>query len=42
MVNNRQLLIIDGSSLLSSSFYGTARDLMIAKTDEQKNWLMRN
>lgn len=36
MVNNRQLLIIDGSSLLSSSFYGTARDLMLAKTDEQK------
>lgn len=36
MTKNRQLLIIDGSSLLSSSFYGTARDLMFAKTDEQK------
>lgn len=33
---NRSLLIIDGSSLLSTSFYGTARDLMFAKTDEQK------
>ena len=33
---NRKLLIIDGSSLLSTSFYGTARDLMFAKTEEQK------
>lgn len=32
----RKLLIIDGSSLLSTSFYGTARDLMFAKTEEQK------
>lgn len=36
MMNNRQLLIIDGSRLLSSSFYGTARELMFAKTEEQK------
>lgn len=35
-MKNRQLLIIDGSSLLSSSFYGTARELMLAKTEEQK------
>ena len=34
--SNRSLLIIDGSSLLSTSFYGTAKDLMFAKTDEQK------
>ena len=33
---NRFLLIVDGSSLLSTSFYGTARDLMFAKTEEQK------
>lgn len=33
---NKSLLIIDGSSLLSTSFYGTAKDLMFAKTDEQK------
>ena len=33
---NRKLLIIDGSSLLSTSFYGTAKDLMFAKTDEQR------
>lgn len=35
-IMNRKLLIIDGSSLLSTSFYGTAKDLMFAKTDEQK------
>lgn len=34
--SNRSLLIIDGSSLLSTSFYGTAKDLMFAKTEEQK------
>lgn len=33
---NRKLLIIDGSSLLSTSFHGTAKDLMFAKTDEQR------
>ena len=33
---NEKLLIIDGSSLLSTSFYGTAKDLMFAKTEEQK------
>ena len=32
----KKLLIIDGSSLLSTSFYGTAKDLMFAKTDEQR------
>ncbi|MGL5312137.1 MAG: 5'-3' exonuclease [Peptostreptococcaceae bacterium] len=31
-----KLLIVDGSSLLSTSFYATARDLLFAKTDEQK------
>ena len=35
-VAGRKLLIIDGSSLLSTSFYGTAKELMFAKTDEQK------
>lgn len=34
--SNRKLVIIDGSSLLSTSFYGTAKDLMFAKTEEQK------
>lgn len=34
--NNDRLLIIDGSSLLSTSFYATARELLFAKTDEQK------
>lgn len=34
--SKRSLLIIDGSSLLSTSFYGTAKDLMFAKTEEQK------
>ena len=31
-----KFLIVDGSSLLSTSFYATARDLLFAKTDEQK------
>lgn len=34
--SSRKLVIIDGSSLLSTSFYGTAKDLMFAKTDEQR------
>lgn len=34
--SNRKLVIIDGSSLLSTSFYGTAKDLIFAKTEEQK------
>ncbi|MGL4911494.1 MAG: 5'-3' exonuclease [Romboutsia sp.] len=33
-----KLLIVDGSSLLSTSFYATARDLLFAKTDEQKEF----
>lgn len=36
-IKNR-LLIVDGSSLLSTSFYATARDLLFAKTDEQKEF----
>ena len=31
-----KFLIVDGSSLLSTSFYATARDLLFAKTEEQK------
>ena len=34
--SDKKLVIIDGSSLLSTSFYGTAKDLMFAKTEEQK------
>lgn len=33
-----KLLIVDGSSLLSTSFYATARDLLFAKTEEQKQF----
>ena len=33
-----KLLIVDGSSLLSTSFYATARDLLFAKTEEQKEF----
>lgn len=33
---SNRLLIVDGSSLLSTSFYATARELLFAKTDEQK------
>ncbi|MDK2564139.1 5'-3' exonuclease H3TH domain-containing protein [Romboutsia sedimentorum] len=33
-----KFLIVDGSSLLSTSFYATARDLLFAKTDEQKEF----
>lgn len=36
MVFEDKFLIVDGSSLLSTSFYATARDLLFAKTDEQK------
>lgn len=32
----KKFLIVDGSSLLSTSFYATARDLLFAKTEEQK------
>ena len=31
-----KLLIIDGSSLLSTSFYATATAYLMAKTDEDK------
>lgn len=37
-VKEDKLLIVDGSSLLSTSFYATARDLLFAKTDEQKEF----
>lgn len=37
-VVQEKLLIVDGSSLLSTSFYATARDLLFAKTDEQKEF----
>ncbi|MBQ6632090.1 MAG: 5'-3' exonuclease [Romboutsia sp.] len=33
-----KLLVVDGSSLLSTSFYATARDLLFAKTEEQKEF----
>ena len=33
-----KFLIVDGSSLLSTSFYATARDLLFAKTEEQKEF----
>jgi len=33
---SHKFLIVDGSSLLSTSFYATARDLLFAKTEEQK------
>lgn len=36
IIEENKLLIVDGSSLLSTSFYATARDLLFAKTDEQK------
>lgn len=32
----KRLLVLDGSSLLSTGFYATARDLLFAKTDEAK------
>lgn len=35
-ISENRLLIVDGSSLLSTSFYATARELLFAKTDEQK------
>lgn len=34
--NRGKLLIVDGSSLLSTGFYATAQPLMFAKTEEQK------
>ena len=37
-IKENKLLIVDGSSLLSTSFYATARDLLFAKTDEQKEF----
>lgn len=37
-VKEDKLLIVDGSSLLSTSFYATARDLLFAKTEEQKEF----
>lgn len=37
-IKEDKLLIVDGSSLLSTSFYATARDLLFAKTDEQKEF----
>ena len=37
-IKEDKLLIVDGSSLLSTSFYATARDLLIAKTEEQKEF----
>lgn len=33
---DRKLLVIDGSSLLSTSFYATAREFLMAKTPEDK------
>ena len=33
---NEKLLVIDGSSLLSTSFYGTAREFLMAKTPEDR------
>lgn len=33
---DKKLLIIDGSSLLSTSFYGTAREFLMAKTPEDR------
>lgn len=33
---NKELLIIDGSSLLSTCFYATAREFLMAKTPEDK------
>lgn len=36
VIKENKFLIVDGSSLLSTSFYATARDLLFAKTDEQK------
>ncbi|MGL6107237.1 5'-3' exonuclease [Romboutsia sp.] len=35
-IEEDKFLIVDGSSLLSTSFYATARDLLFAKTEEQK------
>lgn len=35
-IKEDKFLIVDGSSLLSTSFYATARDLLFAKTEEQK------
>ena len=37
-IKEDKLLIVDGSSLLSTSFYATARDLLFAKTEEQKEF----
>ena len=37
-IKENKLLIVDGSSLLSTSFYATARDLLFAKTEEQKEF----
>lgn len=36
-MQNKKLLIIDGSSLLSTSFYGTAQAYVMAKTEEAKD-----
>ncbi len=37
-IKENKMLIVDGSSLLSTSFYATARDLLFAKTEEQKEF----
>lgn len=34
--DNRRLLIVDGSSLLSTSFYATARNYVMARTPEDR------
>lgn len=34
--NNQKLLIVDGSSLLATGFYATAKDVLFAKNEEQK------
>lgn len=37
-IKENKMLIVDGSSLLSTSFYATARDLLFAKTKQQKEF----
>ena len=41
-IKENKMLIVDGSSLLSTSFYATARDLLFAKTEEQKEFAYTN
>ncbi|EGT0689409.1 MAG: hypothetical protein E7J18_08320 [Clostridioides difficile] len=42
MKRNKMLLIIDGSSLLSTSFYANSGKYIMAKTDEEKETAAKN